>query len=624
MALQPEFLFNNGTEDNVEEFPKGSLKGGGLCWNAIYNASVQHRMYHFGKVIEITPDDIASLNPSSHTTPQNGLKIILGKFSNDVEFGVSIWCIHFEGGVPHGTYTVDSVEMCGIYKKGNTYYYANDSSATPVGAGLQYKGSTANSGQGTNLVSYACPINIVKTYGIKLCFNTDYAIGQGQAEVGVTKATSFSIMAFVPCQASNNVAGLQSFAHIQSNGIYFDIWTDSQEPLIDNPQYFYYGYDYNQFTGIGYIFKTENLNNIKTFLNGVSPITEDPWKKGSVDDPTQDYDPSTPGGGGGNYDKKSDPIDFPALPTGGALASGACKAYEVTSANMKTIFSKLWSSSVFDINDFQKLVDNPMDCIISFHAVPVQPLTSASNVIYIGNFNTEVSGMSIGSQYLTIDCGSLNVKEFWGSALDYNPYTKTEIYLPFIGVKELNTDDVMNNKIHIKYNVDVINGDCVANIKCGNSVLYKYAGNLKQQIPVTGRASDMSMNLIQGALSAFAGGLMGGAVGGPVGAAIAAGAGLSAASGVVGSKITTNRASGLTGNYGILDDFVPYLILHRPIQSLADKFKSFKGYPCNITALLSSVSGYTEVEYINLGNISNATSEEMNEIKNLLESGALL
>ena len=36
-----------------------------------------------------------------------------------------------------------------------------------------------------------------------------------------------------------------------------------------------------------------------------------------------DYDPSRPGGGDGNYSDNSDPIDFPGLPTGGALACGA-------------------------------------------------------------------------------------------------------------------------------------------------------------------------------------------------------------------------------------------------------------------------------------------------------------
>ena len=117
---------------------------------------------------------------------------------------------------------------------------------------------------------------------------------------------------------------------------------------------------------------------------------------------------------------------------------------------------------------------------------------------------------------------------------------------------------------------------------------------------------------------------MGSAVGGPMGAAILGGAGISAISSVTSSKITTQRSSALSGNPGILDDFVPYIILHRPVQSLAKDFRKFKGYPSNITATLSSVTGYTEVEYVNLQNIPNATSAEMDEIKNLLSKGVLL
>lgn len=614
MALQPEYTFNNGYDDNITEFPAGSLYGGGECWNSVYSGPTQHRMYHFGKITHITPDQIVSLNPSIHTTPQTGLKIKLGTFSNGVEFGVSIWCIHFEGGVPYGAYTVDSVEMCGTYKKNNTYYYANDSGASPIGTGLSYKGSTGNTGQGTDLVSYACPINIVKTYGIKLAFNTDYAIGQGQAEAGVTKAGSFSIMAFVPCQASNNLAGLQSFNHIQNNGLYFDIWTDAQDPLVDNPQYFYYGYDYNQFTGIGYIFQTENLNNIKSFLNGVSPITEDPWKKGSLDTPTQDYDPSTPGGGNGNFDKDSDPIGFPSLPTGGALSSGAIKAFKVTAQNMTQVFTKLWDTSIFDIANFQKLTDSPLDNMISLQCIPISPHLGNVGVIKLGNFNTEVSAQLIDQEYYTIEGGTLKVEEFWGSALDYSPYTTAEIYVPMIGIRELDIDDIMGKTIHLKYNYSIFDGNLTAQLMCGNSVLYKWPGNVKETVPVTARVNDAIQRIVTGGVAALTAGTGAGMAAAAIGAAV----------NVAMSKTHVSRTGEISGSTGLLDDFEAYLILHRPIQSLADNFKKEKGYPSNISATLSSLSGYTEIEYIHLTGISGATDAELNEIESLLKSGVII
>ena len=464
---------------------------------------------------------------------------------------------------------------------------------------------------GANL--YCARPQFLQTYKAKLILTTEYYND-------TINPDGFGVELLLPTYNTLFPATVQSYSHVIRN-----FYGHSDGTSWDTAQ----GGDfYYPFRGAGVnVLWISNLTHFSNWvkdydssfnINDIMDIGE------TSDEPVQDTDPSNPGGGGGNFDGNSDPVDFPALPTGGALASGACKAYEVAPANLKSIFSKLWSSSIFDLSTFQRLVDNPMDCIISLHAIPVSPTITAPAQIYIGNFNTEVSDNQIGNQYLTIDCGSLDVKEFWGSALDYNPYTKSEIYLPFVGVKDLDTDDIMNKTVHIKYNIDVLNGDCIANIKCGQSVLYKFSGNIKQDIPVTGKTANTIMNAVQGAFSAFAGGLMGGAVGGPVGAAIAGGAGLSAAAGVVGSKNTTQRASNMSGNYGILDDFTPYLILHRPIQSLADKFRTFKGYPSNITAKLSSVTGYTEVEHINLQNIPNATSEEMDEIKSLLQSGVII
>lgn len=363
---------------------------------------------------------------------------------------------------------------------------------------------------------------------------------------------------------------------------------------------------------------TDFFDYIKTINGGFTPQIDI-----GNGDPIQEEDPSGPGGGEGNYDDSSDPIDFPSLPTGGALSSGAIKGFHVSAPQLAQVFNKLWNSSIFDIaTQFQKLVDNPMDCVISLHCVPVRPTTSGSANIKMGSFDTEISADVISNQYLSIDCGSLTLKEYWGSALDYSPYSKVELYMPFVGIKELKIEDVMKSTVHIKYNIDVFTGDCLCNVKCGQSVLYKFAGSLKQDIPVSGRTNNMGIKAMIGAAASFAGGAMGAAMGAPpVLAGVAAG--ISSAVSVATSKIITTRSGSLSGSVGLLDDFVPYLIFHRPIQSLAENFKGHKGYPSNITVSLGNLNGYTEVEYINLQNIPNATSAEMDEIKSLLKQGVI-
>jgi hypothetical protein len=52
-------------------------------------------------------------------------------------------------------------------------------------------------------------------------------------------------------------------------------------------------------------------------------------------------------------------------------------------------------------------------------------------------------------------------------------------------------------------------------------------------------------------------------------------------------------------------------------------FKQIKGYQSNITAVLSSLSGYTEVDFIHLENVK-ATDTELEEIETLLKEGVII
>ena len=283
--------------------------------------------------------------------------------------------------------------------------------------------------------------------------------------------------------------------------------------------------------------------------------------------------------------------------------------------------AKLWDANVFNPANWQKSIDDPMNAIVSLHALPVSPEVDGSTEIWIGNFGTGLTSPEVTSQYVAIDCGTLDIEEYWGSALDYSPYTRAEIYLPFCGVKDIAIEDIMNSTIHVMYHVDVLTGDCIAFVKCGLSVLYHFKGNCKMQIPLMSRSTDAMQTAIAGI-----GGIVGaaGAVATGGSSLLVAGTAISAASNVVSSKVRTNKGSELAGEASLMDDFIPYIIIHRPVQSLAKDYNKFKGYPSNITATLSSLTGYTEVEHIHLQNIPNATDAEMNEIKSLLQQGVII
>jgi hypothetical protein len=137
-------------------------------------------------------------------------------------------------------------------------------------------------------------------------------------------------------------------------------------------------------------------------------------------------------------------------------------------------------------------MNDPIDYILAFMLAPYTPDTSASTNIMIGGTNSEVSALRISSGYKTVDCGTITLSEFWGKFYDYNPYTKVQIYLPFIGMRPLDIDDVMSGEVNLKYRIDVLTGACVATISVNNArgtngAIYNFNGNCHSHIPVSGK-----------------------------------------------------------------------------------------------------------------------------------------
>jgi hypothetical protein len=329
-------------------------------------------------------------------------------------------------------------------------------------------------------------------------------------------------------------------------------------------------------------------------------------------------DTSEPGGGEEehpDYNPYSDDIEFPELPSGGAIESGMVKVYAPTSGQLRGLAQKLWSRDF--VETILKVLNDPMEAIVSLHTLPIGLAGTSTNCV-IGNYDTGIAMPAISHQYMSVNMGSIYVPEHWGSALDYNPYVTIDIFLPFIGIQHLLVDDIIGRTLEVRYNIDVVTGSAVAMIKSGGSVLYAYNTCLSGDIPITMSSFGPLMQSIKGAIGnvimAGATGGIGGAVGGALGSAI----------NVATSKASTiSRGSALGASHGFLSEYRPYLIIHRPIQSLASGFAHFKGYPSNITGTIDSVSGYTEVESVHLTGIP-CTDIERDEINALLYNGVIV
>ena len=336
------------------------------------------------------------------------------------------------------------------------------------------------------------------------------------------------------------------------------------------------------------------------------PSDTDPYKNGGN---------TSKGGGTGNFNGKSEAIDFPNLPTLSAVDTGLISLFNPTATEVKNLADYLWGD-LFDVSTWKKIIANPMDAILGLSIVPVNVPSSGSSPITIGNISTGISMTKASSQYVSVDCGTINVNEYWGAYLDYSPYTEAEIYLPFVGIHPLKIDDIMGKPVHVVYHVDVLSGACCSYVKCGNSVLYSFVGQCSCSIPIT--ANDWT-NVINGAIS------MGTAIGSMVatGGASAPMAVPGMASTAVNSiKPSVEKSGAMGGMGGMLGVQKPYIILTRPKQALPHKQNTFTGYPSFITKRLRDCYGYTEVESIHLENV-HATDGELKEINDLLKSGVI-
>lgn len=291
--------------------------------------------------------------------------------------------------------------------------------------------------------------------------------------------------------------------------------------------------------------------------------------------------------------------------------------YNPTQTELNNFGAWLWSSTF--VEQIKKLFNDPMQAIIGVHKVFATPSTGASANIKCGYIDSGVSAKTVTNQYSSVNCGSVNLYEYFGNVFDYDPFTKVEIFLPFIGIVPLNLDYIMRSQITVKYTVDVLSGACIANIKVNRdgygSVLFTYGGSAIVTYPIS---SGSYMGMVSGALSLLAGVVGTVASGGALAPAM-----LGAASGIGRMKTDVQHSGQFSGACGAMGAKKPYLIISRPQTRVADNVNQYEGIPSNTNVQLSECTGYTKVKTVHLS-IPGAYDSEIQEIEQLLKDGIII
>lgn len=341
--------------------------------------------------------------------------------------------------------------------------------------------------------------------------------------------------------------------------------------------------------------------------------------------PEEPFDPSIPDPYVPEKDDTSDEIDLPPKPPIGVSNAGFINVYNPGMGALQGLGDILFPNvaTATDVLDAllkicetlanQNLINYVIDC----HVIPVKPTVGASQSIKVGFNNTSIMVPVVTSDYIDISCGALNIHEYFGGFQDYT-LTKSKLYLPFIGFVDTLPEYWVAGTIKVDYRFNVIDGSFMAFVRStsgrsqlANTVIAQYAGNACMHFPITGvNYAQMASGLIGAATS------MAGAKSNPT---AALGAAHSAAN-TVAQWGEVQQSNGYNSTAALLGVRVPYLLIERPVPSYSQNYKHDKGYPTNIATTLSNVSGYTEIEDIDLSGIP-LTQAEIEELRGLLKEG---
>lgn len=313
---------------------------------------------------------------------------------------------------------------------------------------------------------------------------------------------------------------------------------------------------------------------------------------------------------------------LPAVPPISSEAEGLLHVYNPTSAQINEFGRWLWTTFSGDLIDtIAKLFNNPMDAVIGLHELYCTPSTGSTTTIKAGFLDSGVTSRLVDSRYTEINCGAITVPEYWGNYLDYSPYTKVYCYLPFIGIVELNTDDIVGHGVQITYKIDSYNGSCVAMITTAKkqdeeSVVYQFSGNCSVEVPITSGMKSAMQSALIGAATCAVGALAAGA-GGSVLTDVAISGGMKRG---LNSKNTVAHSGSFGSSYGAMGIKKPYIIVKRPVQKVVHGYNKNYGYPAHSMVTIGNCSGYLRCRDFEVVS-STATEEEKKRIEVLLKEG---
>ena len=392
----------------------------------------------------------------------------------------------------------------------------------------------------------------------------------------------------------------------------------------------------HQVATVDYIQYTPNNGNYKYNLDALQNATQlyQLWvwlqDNGQTHPAGNPYDTgSTDNGGEPGTPRPQDKITITQAPSLGGLDLGIVTLYKPSDTQMASISQFLWSDNVLD--NFKKYFNNFADNILSFYVLPYTPTGCPSKTFKVGNMTSEIEAVDyVTARFIDIPMGEVVILPRWGSYLDFAPYTKIEVYLPYIGNHSLDVDEIMcpaddegtlpaglGSTLKLTYRLDMLTGVLVAFIEVNGRLMYEFTGKTGLTIPLTGQTF---ASMVQGIVTAGAGLASTIAFGGLTAPLTSA----AAVSGTVNAtKPSVERIGNISGDNSMLATKSPYVVISSPNKHYIDAQEDFTGFPSYMTGTLNNFSGFTQCIDSHVEGIS-CTEEERSKIISWLREGVIL